>query len=218
MNNTFTYIIRSKDKEYAVDKTNNCTMRLHDLPQQYKYFDCTVSALHISTISGTFLTSTFDLRATEGIEIVNGRDTTNSTLRTVALASYNNTYPQGEYTFRCNNFNGRSVRFQLYDDNNSLLQYAYNQISFIGTFTYVGANNSTITISNTSLVQLTIGQIVSNNSVIFGTITAQSASNVYVVTTLLTANLANVPMYINTTITDYNKPWILVLNMTGILE
>jgi hypothetical protein len=90
MDNTFTYVIRSKDKESTSDNSNNCTIKLTGLPQQYKHFDCTVSALHISTISGTFTTSTFELRA-DVLEIVNGRDTNNYALRTVGFSSYNNT-------------------------------------------------------------------------------------------------------------------------------
>ena len=125
MENTFTYIIRSSSKEVSADNTNNCTMRLNGLPSQYKFYDCTVSALHVSTISGVFTTATFELRA-DVLDIVNGRDSKGGGLNTIAFASFNNTYPQGAYTFRCSNFNGRSIRFQLYDDLNNLLTSSYN--------------------------------------------------------------------------------------------
>ena len=85
-NNAFTYIIRSVNKENAVDYTNNCSIRLHGLPQKYKYFDCTVSALHVSTNASNFTTSTFELKA-DGIDIINGRDTTNNMLKRIAFAS-----------------------------------------------------------------------------------------------------------------------------------
>ena len=220
MDHTFTYIIRSKDKESTTENTNNCTIKLQGLPQKYKYFDCTVSALHISTISGTFSTSTFELRA-DVLDIVNGRDTNNYALRTVGFASYNNTYPQGPYTFRCSNFNNRSIRFQLYDDTNSLLKYGNNTIYFKATFSYYSATTSTITIDaiNSATIQLSIGMVLSNNSLgIIGTVTSQSSSYVYLVNTALLANYNGIVMIANATPTDYNKPWILVLNMVGIPE
>jgi hypothetical protein len=121
MNKNFTYIIRSKDREVQADNTNNCTIKLYGLPNQYKYFTCEVSALHVSTqgLNG-FLTSTFELRA-DGLNIENGWDTNNKRNTSVAFASFNNTYPQGTYTFTTDNFNGRTVRFQLYGDTNALL-------------------------------------------------------------------------------------------------
>jgi hypothetical protein len=121
MNKNFTYIIRSKDREVQADNTNSCTIKLYGLPQQYRYFNCEVSALHVSTTGlANFTTSTFELRA-DGIDIENGWDTNNKRNTSVGFASFNNTYPQGSYTFTCANFNGRSVRFQLYGDNNALL-------------------------------------------------------------------------------------------------
>ena len=32
--NAFTYVIRSVNKENAIDNTNNCSIRLHGLPQK----------------------------------------------------------------------------------------------------------------------------------------------------------------------------------------
>jgi len=125
MNKNFTYIIRSKDREIQADGTTNCTIKLYGLPQQYRYYKCEVAALHISTERGVFTSSTFELRA-DGIDIENGWDTNNKRNTSVAFASYNNTYPQSSYTFTCGNFNGRSVRFQLYGDDNALLTSNYN--------------------------------------------------------------------------------------------
>ena len=125
MDNTFTYIIRSSNKEVTSDNTSSCTIHLSGLPSQYKYFDCTVSALHVSTISGVFTTSTFELRA-DTMDIINGKDSTGGQLKTVALASFNNTYPQGPFTFRCGNFNGRSVRFTLNDETGVQLTSNFN--------------------------------------------------------------------------------------------
>ena len=220
MDNTFTYVIRSKDKESTTENTNNCSIKLQGLPQKYKYFDCTVSALHISTISGTFTTSTFELRA-DVLDIVNGRDTTNYALRSVGFASYNNTYPQGPYTFRCSNFNNRSVRFQLYDDTNNLLKYQNNSYAFQGSFTFVAAATSTITVNLTTspTTQLIVGQSIYNTFLgLIGVITSQTNSNTYVITTPLTTTANNIPMVTNTATTDYNKSWILILNMVGITE
>jgi hypothetical protein len=123
MNKNFTYIIRSKDREVQADNTNNCTIKLYGLPNQYKYFTCEVAALHVSTTGNNgagMTTSTFELRA-DGLNIENGWDTNNKRNTSVAFASFNNTYPQGTYTFTTDNFNGRSVRFQLLGDNNALL-------------------------------------------------------------------------------------------------
>ena len=121
MNKNFSYIIRSKDREVAGDNTNNSTIKLYGLPQQYKYFTCEVSALHVSTNGVANMgTSTIELRA-DGLNIENGWDTNNKRNTSVAFASFNNTYPQGTYTFTTDNFNGRTVRFQLYNDTNTLL-------------------------------------------------------------------------------------------------
>ena len=220
MDNTFTYVIRSKDKESTTENTNNCSIKLQGLPQKYKHFDCTVSALHISTISGTFSTSTFELRA-DVLDIVNGRDTNNYALRSVGFASYNNTYPQGPYTFRCSNFNNRSVRFQLYDDTNNLLKYQNNSFAFNGTFTYVSPAQSQVTVNMTSFpsLQLTVGQVLYNKAIgTIGTITAQLSPNAYYIATTLVLSQSNIPMIANASIIDYDKSWILVLNMVGIPE
>ena len=121
MNKNFTYIIRSNDREDLDETTNNCTIQLNGLPQQYRYFKCDVIALYITNVDEVFTTSLIDLRA-DGIDIMNGWDTKNKRNSTVGFATLNNTYPQAApHTFTCSNFNGRTVTFQLFDDDNYLL-------------------------------------------------------------------------------------------------
>ena len=120
MNKNFTYIIRSNDREDPLDDSNNCTIKLYGLPQQYRYFKCDVTALYITTVNEVFTTSLIDLRA-DGIDIMNGWDTNNKRNATVGFATLNNTYPQSSHTFTCGNFNGRTVTFKLYDDDNLIL-------------------------------------------------------------------------------------------------
>jgi hypothetical protein len=134
---SFSYIIRSANKEFATDKTNNCTIRLMGLPQQYKRFRASVVALYVSTnnlgigsgnIAGqtyavntqVLLNSIYELRADS--LAIGGIYDTNRTYNTIGFTTNNNTFPQSEYYFEMENANGRSVRFQLYDENNVLLQ------------------------------------------------------------------------------------------------
>ena len=126
MNKNFTYIIRSNDREDLDENTNNCTIKLYGLPQQYRYFKCDVIALYITNVNEVFTTSLIDLRA-DGIDIMNGWDTKNKRNATVGFATLNNTYPQAApHTFTCSNFNGRTVSFKLYDDENQLLESDFN--------------------------------------------------------------------------------------------
>ena len=121
MNKNFTYIIRSNDREDPNENTNSCTIKLYGLPQQYRYFKCDVIALYITTENEVFTTSLIDLRG-DGIDIMNGWDTNNKRNATVGFATLNNTYTQSAlHTFTCGNFNGRTVTFKLYDDDNDLL-------------------------------------------------------------------------------------------------
>jgi len=118
----FMYVIRSSSKEISTQTTNNCTIRLNGLPQQYRYFEATLEALHIQTQEATLgNTSIVELR-TDGLNFINGKDTFRNTLRTVGFASLNNTYPQSDYKFRFENTNGKTVSFQLYNDSGNLLQ------------------------------------------------------------------------------------------------
>jgi hypothetical protein len=133
---SFTYIIRSANREYATDKTNNCTIRLMGLPQQYKKFKASVVALYVSTnslgigssnIAGQayanntpyLVNSVYELRADS--LTTGGIYDTNKTYSTIAFTTNNNSFPQSEYFFEMENVNGRSVRFQLLDENNILL-------------------------------------------------------------------------------------------------
>lgn len=125
----FTYIIRSDQKENLTDNTNSCSIRLGGLPQQYRYFECSVSALHISTYNLQITTSTFELRS-DNIGFLNGKDTKNNILHTLAFASFNNTYPQGPYKFKIDNFNGRSVNFRLLGDTGLLLTTGNTNITY----------------------------------------------------------------------------------------
>ena len=139
---TFTYIIRSVNKENASDNTNNCTIRLMGLPQQYKRFQASVVGFYVSnnglvlgssTISGqlyvsntqVLLNSIYELRADS--LATGGIYDTNKTYNTIAFATNNNCYPQWQHSFEMENVNGRSVKFQLYDETNTLLKTALSQ-------------------------------------------------------------------------------------------
>lgn len=148
MNKNFTYIIRSNDRENLAENTNSCTIKLNGLPQQYRYFKCDVNALYIRTENEVFTSSLIDLRA-DGIDIMNGWDTNNKRNASVGFTTLNNTYSQSTpHTFTCGNFNGRSVSFKLFNENNILLTSNLNAAGIL----------------------------------------------------------------------DYNSPWVLILNMTGIEE
>ena len=130
MNKNFTYIIRSNDREDLAEDSNNCTIKLHGLPQQYRYFKCDVIGLYLHTHLEVFTCSHAELRADNGIDIMNGWDTNNKRNATVGFTSLNNTYSQNApHTFTCGNFNGRSVSFKLYcGDENELLQSDFNNL------------------------------------------------------------------------------------------
>ena len=133
MNKNFTYIIRSNDREDPNENTNSCTIKLYELPQQYRYFKCDVTALYITTVNQEFTTSLIDLRA-DGIDIVNGWDTKNKRNASVGFATLNNTYTQSApHTFTCGNFNGRTVTFQLFDDDNQFLTSNFDNVG-VGNF------------------------------------------------------------------------------------
>ena len=139
---SFTYIIRSINKESSSENTNNCSIRLMGLPQQYKRYKASVVSFYVSTnglglgkstISGQvysngtqlLLNSVYELRADSLAS--GGIYDTNKTYNTIAFATNNNCYPQWEHSFEMDNVNGRSVRFQLYDETNNLLQTALSQ-------------------------------------------------------------------------------------------
>jgi hypothetical protein len=125
MDDSFTYIIRSNNKENAADTTNNCSIRLGNLPQMYIEFDCEVIAFYISEYQQVFTTTLIDLRSND-LVINNGADTQNKSLKTMALLSLGNSNPFSSFHFRCENFNNKSVHFQLYDQDNVLLRSNLN--------------------------------------------------------------------------------------------
>ena len=139
---TFTYTIRSINKETTGDSTNNCSIRLMGLPQRFKRFKASVVGFYVSTnglglgnvnitgqtyVSNTqlLLNSIYELRADS--LACGGVYDTNKTYNTIAFATNNNCYPQWQHSFEMENVNGRSVRFQLYDETNTLLKTSLSQ-------------------------------------------------------------------------------------------
>ena len=131
----FTYIIRSINKEISTENTNNCSIRLMGLPQQYKRYKASVVSFYVSTNSLGFATQVSGTNYATGLKLLSnsifelradslasgGIYDTNKTYNTVAFTTNNNSYPQWEHSFELENVNGRSVRFQLYDESNALL-------------------------------------------------------------------------------------------------
>jgi len=115
---SFTYIIRSNTASGVA--SNDLVMRLNGLPTTSSLFHCEVVDFFVSAQQTDLTNYVIELRA-DGIGIVNGRDTSTSALRTVAFTNTNNTFPQSTYEFYCENFNGRSIRFQLLDEFQNLL-------------------------------------------------------------------------------------------------
>jgi hypothetical protein len=121
MDDSFTYIIRSNNRENAaVDNTNSCSIRLGGLPQMYKEFDCEVVAFYISEVDEVFGTTLIELRSSD-LSITNGGDTQNKSLKTLGFLSLGNSNPFSSFNFRCENFNNKLVHFQLYEEVNVLL-------------------------------------------------------------------------------------------------
>ena len=132
---TFTYIIRSVNKETSTDNTNNCTIRLMGIPQQFKRYKASVVGFYVSNNGLGFSTQVTGTSYVTGLKLLSnsvyelradslatgGFADTNRTYSTVAFATNNNCYPQWEHSFEMENINGRSIRFQLYDENNALL-------------------------------------------------------------------------------------------------
>jgi hypothetical protein len=110
---SFTYIIRSNDKEILIENTSSCHLRLVGLPQQYKYFECEVVQFYVN------LTEIVELRADSSLGFQNGVDS-KGTFKTCAFLNGNST-SQGQFKFIVDNFNGRFVKFELYDLNKILV-------------------------------------------------------------------------------------------------
>jgi hypothetical protein len=107
--NSFMYIIRSKDREPSTD-TTNFNIRLNGLPSQYKKYKATLQAiLYSAQLQVAFL----EIRSDIGI--INNRDTTHGNSSTIGFATDINFMPQSnKFEFMFENFNGRSVNFKVY--------------------------------------------------------------------------------------------------------
>lgn len=116
----FTYIIRSRNAE-STTVTNDVKIRLNGLPSMYNTFKCEVVSFFINAIANDLSGTVIELRAVEGMDLQNGRDSKGNALSTIAFTNTNNTFPQSTYCFECGNFNNRTCRFQLYDETNTLL-------------------------------------------------------------------------------------------------
>lgn len=114
----FTYIIRSNTASGVA--SNNLTMTLNGLPTKTRHFDCEVVSFMVSAVQADLTNYIVELKADSGFGIVSGKDMTLA-LRTIAFTNTNNNYPQSTYGFQCENFNGRSINFQLYDEYQKLL-------------------------------------------------------------------------------------------------
>lgn len=121
MNNpsSFTYVIRSNTASGTA--SNDLTLRLNGLPTTTRKFYCEVVDFFVSAQQSDLTGYIIELRADSNMGMINGRDTSTLALRTIAFTNTNNTFPQSTYGFYCENFNGRSIRFQLYDEYQNLL-------------------------------------------------------------------------------------------------
>jgi hypothetical protein len=116
---SFTYIIRSNDREILSETPSSCHIRLEGLPQQFKYFECEVVQFNVGR-DRNFATETIELRA-ESLGFQNGVDT-NSTFKTCAVLNFVNAFHQGPFRFTTDNFNSRYVKFELYNSSNNILK------------------------------------------------------------------------------------------------
>lgn len=116
---SFTYIIRSNTA--SGDPSNDLTMRLQGLPSTVRKFHCEVVDLIVSAKGADLTNYIVELRADTNMGIINGRDTNYLGLQTIGFTNRNDLAEQSIYSFYCENFNGRSIRFQLYDEYNILL-------------------------------------------------------------------------------------------------
>ena len=67
---TFTYIVRSINKEVSGDNTNNCTIRLMGLPQQYTRFKASVVGFYVSTNSLGFSSQVSGTNYASGLKLI----------------------------------------------------------------------------------------------------------------------------------------------------
>jgi hypothetical protein len=123
MTESFIYIVRSDNKTNADDNTNSCSIQLGGLPTHYREFECEFVGLNLATDDCVFTSASFIELRTDNLGIMNGYDTKNKHLQTIAIVNAIGVQP---LTFRCNNFNNRYVNFSLYGSDNALLQADYN--------------------------------------------------------------------------------------------
>lgn len=116
---SFTYIIRSNDRENQNENTNSCHLRLEGLPQNFKYFECQVVQFNC-LLNRNFSNESIELRA-DAFGFQNGVDT-NSTFKTCAFVNFNSSFYQGDYKFTTDNFNARYIKFELYNSSNNILK------------------------------------------------------------------------------------------------
>lgn len=112
--NSFTYIIRSEQQE-AGGNNDSCFIRLNGLPSGYSEYLVNVNFLNIEGFTST--SSFFELR-TENIDFIDGFDSKFKGLRTIAF--FNTSGIVQPHSFKMGNFNGRSIRFVLYDEDGVL--------------------------------------------------------------------------------------------------
>jgi hypothetical protein len=70
---SFTYIIRSNNRENKDEDTASCHIRLQGLPQNFKYFECEVVRFYVSID----LNELIELRADSALGFQNSVDTNN---------------------------------------------------------------------------------------------------------------------------------------------
>jgi hypothetical protein len=120
--NSFTIIIRSTDRDNSTDNTNDCWIKLK-CPSQYKYLLCEVNHFYITTTDGdVFNSDIFDLRS-DNLNLHDHFDSHN----TIAMNYFlSDNVANARIKFTTANFNNQRVHFQLFDENNTLVQNGEN--------------------------------------------------------------------------------------------
>lgn len=118
ISNSFTYIISSYQAE-DITTANNCNIRLSGLPHN-RYFQCEVLGFHLDTTSietdpdvepNAFTSSYLTLVADNFIS--NGRMTKTRLLDEITSMNFNDGSSTEGSIFVVENFNGKTVNFQL---------------------------------------------------------------------------------------------------------
>lgn len=120
----FTVIIRSSDKISGTN-TNDCTIKLYCPPQPIKLKCKVISFFLNSDPDYRYGTNTIcELYVNYGLDINNGNDTKNTSLRSLAFIDLiSNSSSVSQMTFILDNFNNRVVNFQLRNSTNTLLKH-----------------------------------------------------------------------------------------------